>query len=770
MLARIARTVIASPKRVLIGAFALLLLCGVFGAQVTTHLAAGGFADSGSQSSQAADLLDKTFGRGGLPVVIELSESGSANGPIVADDQARAKAHEISADLRGYPFVQQPILSLWDTPGATAALQSKEGHSGLIVANVSGGDKDAAKNAQKLHDRFTSDADGLTVKVGGQAMVYSQVNEQTSRDLQMSEMIAIPISFLLLIWVFGGVIAALIPLITGAFAIVGTAAILRGFTAFTDVSVFALNLTTVMGLALAIDYSLLIINRYREEVADGLDRNSALVKSISTAGRTVLFSSVTVGLSMAAMAVFPMYFLRSFAYAGLGVVALAAVAAIVITPAVLALLGDRIDSLDLRRPIRRLFGRPEPKIKRPEESMWYRTTSFVLRHAIPVGTAVIALLLVLGAPFLSIKFGYPDDRVLPTSATAHQVGDGLRNDYGQNASAPVTIVLPQSTGTTADVREYQLRLSQVADVTSVTGPDVTVAAGRDVAPGDPTARQVERSEGGGVTGQSEFLTVTSTLDPFSTAGKDQLNALHKVPAPPGAEPMFNGLAQQNVDNVNSIIDRLPLVLGIIAVTTFILLFLLTGSVVLPLKALVLNIFSLTATFGALVWIFQDGHLGGFGVDTTGYLIANMPVLMFCVAFGLSMDYEVFLMSRIREEWLAGPKTREGNDHAVAYGLARTGRVVTAAALLMAIVFAGLIASQVSFMRMFGVGLTIAVLMDATLIRMLLVPAFMRVAGRANWWAPKPLRRLHDRIGLSEEPAGPTPPPGASDKELTTTSP
>jgi RND superfamily putative drug exporter len=758
MLARIARTVIAAPKRVLVGAFALLLLCGVFGAQVTSHLAAGGFADSGSQSSQAVDLLDKTFGRGGLPVVIELSDTGSQKGPIVADEQAKAKAQQIVADLGGYSFVQQPILSLWDTPGAAAALQSKDGHSGLIVANVSGGDKDAAKNAKLLHDRFTSSAPGLKVTVGGQAMVYSQVNEQTSKDLQISEMIAIPISFLLLIWVFGGVVAALIPLITGAFAIVGTAAILRGFTAFTDVSVFALNLTTVMGLALAIDYSLLIINRYREEIADGLDRNSALVKSISTAGRTVLFSSVTVGLSMAAMAVFPMYFLRSFAYAGLGVVALAAVAAIVITPAVLALLGDRIDSLDLRRPIRRLFRRPEPTIKRPEESMWYRTTSFVLRHAIPVGTAVIALLLVLGAPFLGIKFGYPDDRVLPPSATAHQVGDSLRTDYGQNASAPVTIVLPKSTGSASDVHAYQQRLSRVADVTSVTGPDATVAAGRDVALGDPTSRR----------GQSEFLTVTSTLDPFSTAGKDQLNALHEVPAPPGAKPMFNGLAQQNVDNVNSIIDRLPLVLGIISVTTFILLFLLTGSVVLPLKALVLNIFSLTATFGALVWIFQDGHLGGFGVDTTGYLIANMPVLMFCVAFGLSMDYEVFLMSRIREEWLAGPKTREGNDHAVAYGLARTGRVVTAAALLMAIVFAGLIASQVSFMRMFGVGLTIAVLMDATLIRMLLVPAFMRVAGRANWWAPKPLRRLHDRIGLSEEPGAPA--SVRSEKELTTTSP
>lgn len=769
MLTRIARGVIGAPKRVLLGGFALLLLCGVFGSQVSAHLAAGGFADPASQSSRAVDLLDKAFGRGGLPVVIELSTSGQ--GPILTDEQARAKSREIVSQLGEYHFVQHPILSLWDTPGAAASLQSGTGRSGLIVTTVAGGDKDAAKNAQQLHDRFSSDAGAVTVKVGGQAMVYSQVNKQTSRDLEISEVIAIPISFLALIWVFGGVIAALIPLVTGAFAIVGTAAILRGFTVFTDVSVFALNLTTVMGLALAIDYSLLIISRYREEVAAGKNRNDALVTSISTAGRTVLFSSVTVGLSMAAMAVFPMYFLRSFAYAGLGVVALAAVAAVVITPAVLALLGDRIDNLDIRRPVRRLFRRPKPVVKSAEQTMFYRTATFVLRHAIPVGIAVLALLLVLGAPFVGIRFGYPDDRVLPASASAHQVGDDLRNDYGQNASAPVTVVLPHASTDAAAVQAYQRRLSEVAGVTSVTGPDVTVATGRDVAPGDPTA---SRNASGGAeagSGRSEILTVATSLDPFSTAGRDQLEALHHVHAPPGTDPLFSGLAQQNVDNVTSIIDRLPLVLGLIAVATFILLFLLTGSIVLPLKALVLNVFSLTATFGALVWIFQDGHLGGLGVEATGYLIANMPVLMFCVAFGLSMDYEVFLVSRIREAWLAGPRTRAGNDHAVAYGLARTGRVVTAAALLMAIVFAGLIASQVSFMRMFGLGLTIAVLMDATLIRMLLVPAFMRVAGRANWWAPASLRRLHDRIGLSEGPAGPaTTPDRPSDKELSTTRP
>jgi RND superfamily putative drug exporter len=505
------------------------------------------------------------------------------------------------------------------------------------------------------------------------------------------------------------------------------------------VSVFALNLTTAMGLALAIDYTLLIINRYREEVQAGRNRDDALVVTVATAGRTVLFSAVTVAFSLAAMAIFPMYFLRSFAYAGLAVVALAAAAALVVAPALIAVLGPRIDSLDVRRPIRRLLGRDEPHVPEPEESMWYRSTQFVLRHAVPVGLAVVALLLVLGAPFLGIKFGYPDDRVLPESASARVLGDELREDYSQNASASVNIVIPEARDLgEPTMSRYGQDLSQVADVTAVTTPVGTFVDGQRVGNGgnDMTADN------------AAYLTVSSTVDPFSERGQDQLDELREVPAP--AETLFSGLAQQNIDNVNSIIDHLPEVFVVIVVTTFILLFLLTGSVLLPVKALVLNVFSLTATFGAMVWIFQDGNLGGLGSTTTGTLIANMPVLMFCIAFGLSMDYEVFLLSRIREEWLKSGRTRADNDHAVAYGLARTGRVVTAAALLMAIVFAGIAFSQVSFMRMFGVGLALAVLMDATLIRMFLVPAFMKIAGRANWWAPAPLRKFHDRFGLSEE--------------------
>ncbi|PZU03285.1 MAG: hypothetical protein DI630_04880 [Gordonia sp. (in: high G+C Gram-positive bacteria)] len=742
MLSSLARGVIAAPKRVLSGALLLLIICGVLGSSVSGHLAAGGFQDPDSESAKAIEVMSNTFERGGLQVVIRLHEPGTPN--IADSDTARTAADAVVRELESLKFVERPIISAWNNPEAAAALISEDRTSGLITFTVAGGDKDAAGNGKKIEDRFgapsfTSQFPGIDVLVGGQAMVYSQVNEQTSRDLFVAEAVAIPISFLLLIWVFGGLTAAVLPLAIGIFAIIGTTAVLRGFTLFADVSVFALNLTTAMGLALAIDYTLLIINRYREEVQAGRNRDDALVVTVATAGRTVLFSAVTVAFSLAAMAIFPMYFLRSFAYAGLAVVALAAAAALVVAPALIAVLGPRIDSLDVRRPIRRLLGRDEPHVPEPEESMWYRSTQFVLRHAVPVGLAVVALLLVLGAPFLGIKFGYPDDRVLPESASARVLGDELREDYSQNASASVNIVIPEA----GDLDEptmsrYGQDLSQVADVTAVTTPVGTFVDGQRVGNGgnDMTADN------------AAYLTVSSTVDPFSERGQDQLDALREVPAP--AETLFSGLAQQNIDNVNSIIDHLPEVFVVIVVTTFILLFLLTGSVLLPVKALVLNVFSLTATFGAMVWIFQDGNLGGLGSTTTGTLIANMPVLMFCIAFGLSMDYEVFLLSRIREEWLKSGRTRADNDHAVAYGLARTGRVVTAAALLMAIVFAGIAFSQVSFMRMFGVGLALAVLMDATLIRMFLVPAFMKIAGRANWWAPAPLRKFHDRFGLSEE--------------------
>jgi len=399
-------------------------------------------------------------------------------------------------------------------------------------------------------------------------------------------------------------------------------------------------------------------------------------------------------------------------------------------------------------------------VRKPVEQMfWYRSTKFVMRRSIPIGLAIVALLLALGVPFLGAKWGFPDDRVLPQSASARQVGDEMREDFAVDAARNVTVVIPNTTGVTpADLDKYAAALSQVVDVASVSAPGGTFVDGTVVGP--PSAA-TEVKDG------SAFLTVASSAPLFTDASEAQLNGLHAVSTPAGKSVQLTGVSQQNRDSSDAITSRLPLVLGVIAAITFVLLFLLTGSVVLPLKALVLNVLSLTAAFGALVWIFQDGHLGALGTTPTGTLVANMPVLLFCIAFGLSMDYEVFLVSRIREYWLKSGKTRADNDESVALGLAKTGRVVTAAALLMSISFAALIAAQVAFMKMFGLGLTLAILVDATLVRMALVPAFMHLFGQWNWWAPKPLAKLHERIGISEsgddpEPAAtPTAEPAAS---------
>ncbi|MBV8294512.1 MAG: MMPL family transporter, partial [Mycobacterium sp.] len=569
----------------------------------------------------------------------------------------------------------------------------------------------------------------------------AQITEQAQRDVLVMESIAVPLSFIALVWVFGGLLAAALPVAIGAVAILGSLAVLRVLTLATHVSIFALNLTTALGLALAIDYTLLIITRFRDELAGGATRDDALVRTMATAGRTVLFSATTVVLSMAAMILFPMYFLKSFAYAGIATVAFTAIAAVVVTPAAIVLLGDRLDSLDMRQLTRRLLARPE-RIRGPiEHKFWYRSTKFVIRHAIPVGLAVVVLLVLLGAPFLSVRWGMPDDRVLPRLASAHQVGDQLRSDFAGDSATAVSVVIPDALGVSDHVMaRYASDLSRVPDVSAVSAPMGTFVVGTRVGP--PSAPT-------GVVGGSAFLTVNSIAPLFSDRSEVQLRRLHMVARPDGRPVELTGTAQINRDSINAIMSRLPLVLGLIAVITFGLLFLLTGSVVLPLKALVLNVLSLSAAFGAMVWTFQDGHLGGLGTTSTGTLVANMPVLLFCIAFGLSMDYEVFVVSRIREFWLVSRQTSADNDESVALGLARTGRVVTAAALVMSISFAALIAAHVSFMRMFAVGLTLAVVADATLVRMVLVPAFMHLLARWNWWAPKPLARLQQRLAISD---------------------
>ncbi|BBY25386.1 MMPL family transporter [Mycobacterium stomatepiae] len=767
MLQAITRLAIAAPRRIIAVAALALVGAAIFGLPVINSLSGGGFQDPTSESARATGVLRDKFGQTDQQMIIVVTAPAG-----VRSDQARRVGTDIVAHLKQSPWVLN-LSSAWTSPPPAAAqLISKDDKSGMIVAGLKGGENDAQEYASTLSDQLVYDRDGVTVRAGGMAMAYAQINDQNARDLLLMESIAIPLSFAVLVWILGGVVAAALPIVMGALAIVGTMSVLRLIAFATDLSTYALDLSIAMGLALAIDYNLLIISRYREEVARAgnrdqelprvMDRDQALLRTMATAGRTVLFSATTVALSMSVMALFPMYFLKSSAYTIVVTAVIVALASVVVTPAAITLLGSRLDAFDVSGIVHRaLFGvRHQRKSWRdhahtPVESLfWYRSTKFVLRHAVPVGLWVVALLLLMGVPFLGVKWGFPDERVLPKSASARQVADMLDEDFGNGPGTAVTVVVPDAGGVTpAAVSHYAAQLSRVPDVSAVSAPTGTFVAGNAVGP--PAAAA-------GLANGAAFLTVDTTAPLYSKASNAQLDRLHKVAGPAGRSTEMTGLAQINRDSIDAITTRLPIVFLLIAVITFALLFLLTGSVVLPLQALVCNVLSLTAAFGAMVWIFQDGHLNALGTTPNGTLNANIPVLLFCIAFGLAMDYEVFLVSRIHEYWLASApaherrpiavEARAATDESTALGIAGIGRVVTTAALVMSISFAALIPAHVSFMRMLGVGLTLAVLVDATLVRMVLVPAFIHLLGRWTWWAPAPMVRLRERSATGEDAA------------------
>ena len=528
------------------------------------------------------------------------------------------------------------------------------------------------------------------------------------------------------------IVAALFPLAVGVFSIISTFAVLQLFAQFTDVSIFALNATTALGLGLAIDYSLFIVSRYREELAGGHEPGVAVVRTVRTAGRTILFSAVTVAIGLSAMLVFPIPFMRSFGYAGIGVAATAAFGAVVLLPAMLAALGHRVEKgrVFKRRPV--VDG----------EGIWHRVAVFVMRRPLPVATAVIALLLLLGAPFLGIRLGTPDDRVLAPGADVRETHDILREDFAAGEAATVQVIVPEladpASGRQSDIATYAAELSTLDGVARVDALTGSYIGGAEAAP--PGAVSLRFADEAGT-----WFSVVPAVEPLSADGEALVEDVRDLESPFDGV-LVGGQSAAQVDSKDVVFARLPWAIALVAVTTFVVLFMLFGSLLVPLKALVLNFLSLTATFGAMVFIFQDGNGSGLlDFTATGDIAVAMPILMFCIAFGLSMDYEVFLLSRIKEEHDHGSDTVTS----VAMGLERTGRIVTAAAVLIAVVFLAFATGQVSFMKMFGIGLTLAVLVDAFLIRSTLVPAFMRLAGDANWWAPGPLRRFHDRFGFSE---------------------
>jgi RND superfamily putative drug exporter len=727
---RLAEFVVKRRRWIVVVTGLFFLAAGAIGGGVSERLSSGGFEDPDAESTVAEEVLRGEFGTQTPNVILLVTaESGS-----VDDDAVAREGLALTEELAREEGVEQ-AGSYWSLQAPP--LQSNDGDQALVVGVIKGDDDAIRERMEELSPRFTRDGETIDVEVGGFAEIYRQMATTIEEDLVRAETIALPITLVLLVVVFGSGVAASLPLLIGGLAIVGTFLILTVLTSMTQVSIFALNLTTSMGLGLAIDYSLFVVSRYREELRRGLEPHDAVKVSVRTAGRTVAFSGLTVALSLGALMVFPLAFLRSFAYAGIAVVLLAALASVVFLPAVLAMLGHRVDSL-------RLWKRHEAH---DGEGFWHRMAMTVMRRPLVIASAVIVFLLVLGAPFLGVQWGQADDRALPDDATSHLVSQQIRDGFDVNSANSLSVVAPAADASEAEIDGYATALSETKGVFAVQAATGTYSEGRLVQPPDRTSERFTNEDGG------TWLSVIPAVEAFSDAGEEFARDVRATAAP--WDVQVTGPSAALVDTKDSIFSKVPLAGALIAAATFVLLFLMFGSVLVPLKAIALNMLSLTATFGALVWVFQDGNLSGaLDFTATGFLEVSTPILMFCIAFGLSMDYEVFLLSRVKEEY-----DRSGDNTAsVALGLERTGRIVTAAALLLSVVFVATATSGVSMIKMFGIGLTLAVVADATLIRATLVPAFMRLAGRANWWAPGWMRKIHDRFGISESAPGSEPAP------------
>ncbi len=718
----LARFLIRRRRPVLVAAGVFFVAAGAVGGTVADSLSRGGFDDPDAESVIARQRLEDEFGAG-LPayVLVVTPTGGGIDDPAVA-----SRGRQLTGDLAAEPGVADAV-SYWTT--GAPDLRGKNDRA-LVVAFLTGSDDQLVRTADKLNDDYViSDDPVFTTRAAGWAAMFDEIGHQVERDLQLSEAISLPIILALLVVIFGGLVAAGVPLGIGLLAIVGTFLVLRILTELTEVAVYSLSIATALGLGLAIDYGLLLLSRYREEFHAGRNHEDAIVAAVATAGRTILFSGLTVAVSISALLIFPVAFLRSFAYAGYGVLAVAVSGALLVMPAALAALGSA-----------RVAGRRQRRMRGP--GFWYRAARRVMGRAVPVTVAIVALLLALGLPTLGANFGLADHRVLPGDARTRQTEELIEAEFSADAGAVIPVVARSSGGVEAGrpaIDGYAATLSALEGVARVDAVTGIYAGGRRIAEPGPAAARFAAS------GDATWLAVTASVEPVSADGERLVKAIRTTPSAL-TDIGVTGPAAALVDTKDSIGSRLPLALAWMALATFALLFLSLGSVLVSAKAVVLNFLSLTATFGAVVWIFQEGHLSGLlNFTATGSTELNSVLLLFCIAFGLSMDYEVFLLSRIMEEHHRGAD----NDEAVARGLDRTGPVVTAAAFLMAIVFGALLISGLTFLKQYALGLTIAVLLDAFVIRATLVPAVMKLAGNANWWAPRPLRRLHTAVGLGE---------------------
>lgn len=695
---------------IVLGAVVFAVVAGYFGGPVAGLMTNddADFEDPASESVDAREQLEEASGVSTGADLVALVKTGGD----IESSGVREKVTGVADGIQADPAAEE-VLSYYETRDPDWV--SEDGNSTYVIASFKA-DADAGAAAERLREEF---ADNGSVTLGGGAVVGPQVGETVGRDLARAELLAFPILLLLSFWIFRGFVAALLPLAVGVISIVGT---FLGLWVVNEqiapLSVFALNLVTGLGLGLAIDYSLFIVSRYREELERVGPGREALRRTLSTAGRTVAFSALTVSAALAGLLVFPQRFLYSMGAGGMLVALFAAAVALVVLPAVLALLGERVNALSPRRWRRSA----EQEARSVESGGWYRLASGVMRRPVAVAVAATVLLITVGIPFLDVKFTSVDASVLPGSASARQVSDALEKDFPNTPPSPIYLAAEASENNEAadNLKSYAADLRDLSGVESVAAPRFL---------GDDTWR---------------IDVVPSAEDAFSERSQELVAKVRtlETPYPVGV----GGETASFVDQQSSLLENLPVAMGIVFAATLVLLFLMTGSVLLPVKALVMNLLTISATFGVLVWIFQYGRLEGLlGYTSQGALDSTQPILVMIVAFALSTDYGVFLLSRIKEARDSGLE----NTEAVAVGVGRTGRIITAAALLFCIAIGAFATSQIVFIKQVGVGTAFAVIIDATVVRAFLVPSLMRLLGDWNWWSPRPLRRLQQRIGLEE---------------------
>ena len=715
MLSRLAVFTVRRPKVILTAVFLLLVVSIAFGGTVTQKLGVGGFTDPASESAQVADYLDQNF-----PTTPNLVLEVVARGGVVDSPDVEAAADRVRQLVEAEPAAK--VVGSFSQADA-ADLRARDGRSGLILVHVSGTLDEATKTSIRIIDTVPTDDPAVEVRAGGPLGVSVEIEDRVAHDLVISESISLPILLAVLVIVFGGLVAAFVPLAIGITSIVMTLLVLALMVTITDVSVHALTVATAFGLGLSIDFGLLMVSRFREERARGSDHESAIVATVTTAGRTIVFSAATVTLAMSGLLVFPLYFLRSTALTASAVVMLSALSAIVVLPALLAMTGKRIDSLAVLR-------RKTPLSA--DSAFWRRSAAIVTRRPLLCALPVIAALLVLGIPFLGVQLAMPDERALPSDSNGRLVAESLRNNYAKDSSQAVTLLARN------DIRalnDLAAPVSMMEGVVQVLAPSGIHQQGKVVADPPPGLENNRAAYG------LAYLSVAAQSDAAQ-------NVVHSIRARIVDHRVeVGGPTATLIDTSTAVGDRLPVAILLIALATFVLLFLFTGSIVVPAKALVLNLLMLSAVLGAMVWIFQDGNLAPLLGVTPAPLNLSMVVLLCCIAFSLSVDYEIFLLSRIKEARDSGLS----NNDAIIVGLGRVGRIISSAALLLTITLLSF-ANGLSFMKMFGIGTALAIVIDATVIRGVVVPAFLRVAGELNWWAPPLLKRLHTRIGLSESPA------------------